>query len=393
MTIYEIPEISDGVFLVGVKDWDRRMFDALIPLPHGTSYNSYLVKGKDGVALVDTVNPGFEDELVARINQVGELEEIEYIVMNHAEPDHAGAIPRLMELNDDAILVCTEKGGEFAERYYGIPDERLKIVGDGEEMALGGKTLRFIEAPWLHWPETMFTYLVEDRILFTCDFFGFHTAFGLYSDESESLIPESKKYFGEIMMPYRSMGKKAVDKISGLEIDVIAPSHGPIHRKPQTIVEAYRSWTAGETRKKALVAYTSMWGSTGSMIETMVETLKADGIEVVLYNLENSDVGDIAKDLVDSRAIVLGAPTVLGLMHPLGIYASYLVRMLRPPLKYGVLLSSYGWGAGAGRVAQEILGKTGIELVGALEINWRPDPEELHKVVELGRQLAKKIVS
>lgn len=307
---------------MGVKDWDRRMFDALIPLPHGTTYNSYLVKGREKTALVDTVNPGFESELVDRISQVGELEEIDFVIMNHAEPDHAGSIPDLMKLNRDAILICTEKGGEFAKKYYGVQEERLKTVRDNEEVVLGGKTLRFFEAPWLHWPETMFTYLVEDRILFTCDFFGFHTAFGLYSDESESLIPESKKYFGEIMMPYRAMGKKALDKISGLEIDLIAPSHGPIHRNPETIVDAYRGWTAGETKEKALVAYTSMWGSTKSLIETMVETLRADDVEVALYNLENSDLGDIAKDLVDSRAIVLGAPTVLGLMHPLGIYAS-----------------------------------------------------------------------
>jgi len=391
MTVFNVPEISDGVFLVGVKDWDRRMFDALIPLPHGTTYNSYLVVGEEKTALIDTVNPGFEDEFVQRINQVGDVGDIDYVVMNHAEPDHAGGIPHLMRLNGKALLVTTKKGGEFAKSYYSVPEERLKTVEDGEEIQLGGKTLRFIEAPMLHWPETMFTYLVESGVLFSCDFFGLHTTFGLYSDESEAMITDAKRYFGEIMMPYRAMGKRALEKMGGLEINIIAASHGPVHRKPDAILKAYRGWTAGETREKALMVYTSMWGSTRSLMETMAETLTSSGVEVALYNLENSDIGDIAKDLVDSRAIVLGAPTVLGLMHPLGIYASYLVRMLRPPAKYGVLLSSYGWGAGAGRLAQEILGKTGIELIGAVEVNWRPDSEDLEGVVELADRLVTKL--
>jgi flavorubredoxin len=391
MKKYSIPEISEGVFYVGAKDWNRRLFDALIPLPQGTTYNSYLVKGKEKTALIDTVNPGFENELMEKINQVANLANLDYLIMNHAEPDHAGSIPHIMRASKNATLVTTEKGAKMAQIYYNAPKERIKIVKDGDTIDLGGKTLRFIEAPWLHWPETMFTYLAENKVLFPCDFFGLHTAFGLYDGDVEELIPFAKRYFGEIMMPFRSMGSKALDKIKDLKIDIIAPSHGPIHKNPGRILDAYRKWTAGETRQKAIVVYVSMWKSTEAMVNTMVETLLSEGIEVNLHNLTNADVGDIARDLVDSRAIVLGTPTVVGGMHPLAIYAASLVKVLRPPIKYGVLLSSYGWGGGAVKQALEILGPTKIELVGTVDINGPPSADDHQKVVELGKQLAGKI--
>jgi len=391
MKRYSVPEISEGVYWVGVKDWNRTMFDALIPLPQGTTYNAYLVKGKEKTVLIDTVNPGFEKELGEKIGQVIDLANLDYIVMNHAEPDHAGTIPYIMKVSKEVSLITTEKGVKMAKTYYNVPEKRIKTVKDGDVIELGGKTLRFIEAPWLHWPETMFTYLVDNKILFSCDFFGSHTAFGLYDEDVEELIPLAKRYFGEIMMPFKNMGKKALEKVKELEIEIIAPSHGPVHKNPERILEAYRKWTAGETREKVIIVYVSMWNSTQAMIKTMVETLLSEGIEVSLYNLPTADIGDIARDLVDSRAIVLGTPTVLAGMHPLAIYASYLVKALRPPLKYGAVLSSYGWGGGAPRQALEILGPTKIEVVGTLEINGPPSADDHQKVIEIGKQLSNRI--
>lgn len=391
MQNYNVPQISQDVHYVGVKDWNRRMFDALIPLPQGTTYNSYLVQGEEKTALIDTVNPGFEHELADKVNQVANLADLDYLVMNHAEPDHAGAIPYIMGVSKDARLVTTEKGAKMAEVYYKVPQERITTVQDWDIIDLGGKTLQFIEAPWLHWPETMFTYLVQNKVLFPCDFLGSHTASGFYDDEIEELIPFAQRYFGEIMMPFRKMGAKALEKIGGLDIDIIAPSHGPIHRNPDKILGAYRRWTAGETNEKVVVVYVTMWNSTETMIKTMVETLLAEGIEVSLHNLVNADIGDVAKDLVDSRAIVLGAPTVLGGMHPLAIYASHLVRALRPPLKYGVVLSSYGWGGGAVKQASEILGPTKIEVVGALEVNGPPSSADHDQIVQIGKRLSTEI--
>ncbi len=391
MERYSVPEISEGVYWVGVKDWNRRVFDALIPLPQGTSYNAYLVRGKEKTVLVDTVNPGFERELDEKIAQVTKPTRLDYVVMNHAEPDHAGSIPYIMGRSRSASLITTEKGAKMAHVYYNVPEKRMKIVKGGDIIDLGGKTLRFIEAPWLHWPETMFTYVVEGKILLPCDFFGSHTAFGLYDEDFEEIIPLAKRYFGEIMMPFRNMGRKALDKVKELEVDVIAPSHGPVYKNPQRILDAYRKWTRGETEQKAIVVYVSMWNFTEAMIKTMVETLLSDGIKVSLYNLVNADVGEIAKDLVDSRGIVLGMSTVLGGMHPLAIYASHLVKALRPPLKYGAILSSYGWSGGAGKQALDFLGRTKIEVVGTLEINGPPSAHDQQRIIEIGRQLSTKI--
>ncbi len=392
MTERNIIKIAENVYWIGVRDWNRRIFDALIPLPKGTSYNAYFVIGGNGKALIDTVNPGFEKDLEDKVRSLARPEEIDYVVMNHAEPDHAGAIPHIMKIAPKAKLVATGRGAKMAQVYYHVPQERVKVVADNEAISLGDKTLRFIEAPMLHWPETMFTYLEEDGILFPCDFFGAHLAGGVYSDEIEDLLVHVQRYWGEIMMPFRAMAQKALHKISTLNIRMIAPSHGPIHRKPELILGAYKRWAAGETRPKATIAYVSMWNSTDAMVKQMAETLVSEGVELVFHNLVVTDIGDLAKDLVDSRAIVLGAPTVLGGAHPLAVYATYLFKALRPPTKFAVVLSSYGWGGGAIRQIQEILGDFKIEIVGALEINGPPTDEHMKRIAEIGKALSDKIL-
>ena len=391
MSWRKIEKISENVYWVGSKDWNRRIFDALIPLPKGTSYNAYLIIGKDKKVLIDTVNPGFEKELEEKIRKLVDPSEIDYVVMNHAEPDHAGAIPYIMAINKKAKLVATNKGARMAQTFYKVSEERIIAVKDQDTISLGDKTLQFIEAPMLHWPETMFTYLREDKILFSCDFFGSHIAKELYDDEVNDLLVHAQRYWGEIMMPFRVMAQKALEKIKDLKVSLIAPSHGPIHRNPERILTAYRKWANGETKRKATIVYVTMWNSVEKMIQPMAETLTSEGIEVALYNLVSADVGEIAKDLVDSKAIVLGAPTVLGGAHPLAVYATYLVKALKPPLKFGAVLSSYGWGGGAIKHVQEVLGQTKIEVVGALEINGPPTDKDVVQIVGLGKALANKI--
>jgi flavorubredoxin len=386
-----VAQISENVYWVGARDWNRRLFDALIPLPHGTTYNSYLVIGKSRRALIDTVNPGFENELEEKIRMITDPGEIDYVVMNHAEPDHAGTIPYMMTINSKAKLVTSAKGAKMAQTFYKVPENRIIAVDDQQTIDLGGKTLQFIEAPMLHWPETMFTYVPENKILFPCDFFGSHIAYGLYDGEVEDLLVHAQRYFGEIMMPFRIMGQKALEKIKNLQIEMIAPSHGPIHKDTERILSAYRKWVNGETKQKAIVVYVTMWKSTEKMIQPMVETLASQGIEIALHNLAVGDIGNVAKDLVDSRAIVLGAPTVLNGAHPLAVYAAYLVKALRPPLKSGVILSSYGWGGGAIKHIQEVLGSTKLEVVGAMEINGPPTESNIKQISEFGNVLAKKI--
>jgi flavorubredoxin len=384
-------EISQNIYWVGVRDWNRRLFDALVPLPKGTTYNSYLVVGTNKKALIDTVNPGFENELDERIRKVVDPSDLDYVIMNHAEPDHAGSIPYMMSINSKAKLITSSKGAKMAQTFYKVPENRIKAVTDGETIDLGGKTLRFIEAPMLHWPETMFTYVPENKILFPCDFFGLHVAEGLYDDEVEDMIIFAQRYFGEIMMPFRFNAQKAMEKIKDLKIDIIAPSHGPIHKNPERILSAYKKWANGETKQKAIIVYVTMWKSTEKMIQAMAETLASEGIEIVRHNLTVADISDVARDLVDSRAIVLGTPTVLGGAHPLAVNATYLVKALRPPTKYAVVLSSYGWGGGAIRHVQEILGPTKMEVVGAVDVNGPPTEKDIQQVIDLGKVLAKKI--
>jgi flavorubredoxin len=391
MKTYNVPELAKDVFWVGVKDWNRKIFDSLIPLPQGTTYNSYLVRGRDKIALVDTVQQGFEAELEAKVGQHADLASLDYLVMNHAEPDHAGSIPFVMEKAKKAVLVTSEKGAKMAQIFHRAPESRIKKVKEGDRIELGGKTLEFVDAPWLHWPETMFTYLIEDKILFSCDFYGTHTAFGTYDDEVPEAVEFAKRYFGEIMMPFRSMGAKGVEKTNKREVALIAPSHGPIWKNPKRILDFYSKWTAGKTEKKVVIAYVSMWNSTDAMAKVMAETLMAEGVEVALFNLVGADIGDLARELVDARAIVLGAPTVLGGMHPLGAYAAFLVKALRPPLKLGAIVSSHGWSGGALKQAGEILGPTGIEIVGAVDVNGPPTDADFAKVAEIGKALAAKM--
>lgn len=391
MGLQNIFKLFDGVYWVGVKDWNRRLFDAFIPLPQGTSYNSYLILGNEKKALIDTVNPGFEKDLEEKIKRIMDPVDIDFIIMNHAEPDHAGAIPYLMEKNKKAILVTTKKGVEMAKVFYKVPQERMKAVSDGDSIELGGKTLLFIEAPMLHWPETMFTYLKEDKILFPCDFFGMHIARGNYDDEVEDLLIHAQKYFGEIMMPFRTMAIKALEKISNLEIQMIAPSHGPIHKNVNKILEAYKKWAYGKTKIKATIIYASMWNSTEKMVNTITKALANEGIEVVMYNLAVTDIGDLIKDLVDSRAVVIGAPTVLGGIHPLAQHAAYILKALRPPIKLGAILSSYGWGGVAAKQIKDLLETLKIEVVGFVEVRGPPSEKDLMNIIEIGKSLANKI--
>lgn len=386
-------ELKRGVHWVGVKDWGRRLFDGLIPLPHGTSYNAYLVKGSAKTALVDSVNPGFEGELLDKIRIIADPAALDYVVMNHAEPDHAGSIPVVLAASPKAQLVLTAKGADMAARYFHVPNDRMQIVKDGDTLDLGGKTLRFVDAPFLHWPETMFTYVVEDKVLFPCDFLGAHTAAGVYDDEVADLAVRAQMYFGEIMMPFRKAGERAMKKLADLPIDLIAPSHGPLWRHPERILNLYRKWTAGETLPKVVLAYVSMWGSTERLVRIAAETLLDAGIHVAVHELAHVDVGDLAGDLVDARAIVLGAPTVLGGLHPAALNAVNLVKALRPPLRYAAVLSSYGWGGGALRQAGEILGPTGIEVVGAVEIHGAPDADAEAQAAALATEIAARVRS
>jgi flavorubredoxin len=391
MKRYVVPRIAEGVFSVGVRDRDRRMFDAFVPLPAGTSYNSYLVLGKKKHALVDTVDRGFEGELLGKMEQLSDMPGLDYVIMNHAEPDHAGAIPAVMEAAPKALLVASHRGAHMAKTFFHVPDGRILLVKEGDMLDLGGLTLSFIEAPMLHWPETMFTYLREEGVIFSCDFFGAHTSSGICDEDVDDIQHMAKRYFGQVMMPFRSQGKKAIERLAGMNLRVIAPGHGPVYKNPKKVLDAYRLWTSGITEEKALVAYVSMWSSTAAIAGALAEELTAEGIDVKVHNLALSDPGELAADLVDSRALAIGSPTFHGGLHPLAIQFMNTVRSLGPPARCGAFFGSYGWAGGAMKAASEFFAHLGIEMAGGLEIHGPPQEKDMLAAADLGRQLAGKI--
>jgi len=392
-TTETVNELMPSVYWVGVEDWNRRIFDALIPLPMGTSYNAYLVVGKERIALVDTVQNNFADEMLQKIGKVVDPEKIDYLVMNHAEPDHAGAIPRVMAVAKNAKLVVTKIGVDMAQVFYDVLPDRTIIVKEGDTLDLGAKTLRFIDAPWLHWPETMFTYCLEDKVLFPCDFFGAHMAKSkLYDDEvGDIVLPEAKRYYAEIMMPFPVAIQRALDKVKNLELKMIAPSHGPIYRNPKRILDAYEKWARGPLLSKAVVIYVTMWGATETLEKAIVKSISSEGVETVPYNLLVADISHVMRDLVDASAIVMGAPTVLNGAHPLAIMMTEIIRAIKPRAKLVALFGSYGWGRGAVKMMTDRLQQSGFEIIETLEVRGPPKKEDLEKAVNLGKHVAQKI--
>jgi flavorubredoxin len=344
-------QIKTNVYWIGAIDWDRRLFDALIPLPDGTSYNSYLVQGSHKVALIDTVDPTMTEVLMAYLENVPV---IDYVIANHAEQDHAGSIPQVLEKYPDAKVVTTPKGRDLLVALLLIPEDRFITVSDGETLSLGGKTLEFIHAPWVHWPETMLTYLREDKILFPCDLFGSHLATtDLYIANEGQVYEAAKRYFAEIMMPFRTSIEKHLEKLNGYKIDIIAPSHGPMYDKASFIMEAYRNWVSGPPKNIVVLPYISMHGSTQKMVEYFVGALAGKGVTVKQFNLAATDIGKLAMALVDAATMVIGTPTVLVGPHPNIAHAAFLANALRPRLQFISIIGSYGWG---GKAVEQLAG-------------------------------------
>ncbi|MBU0491395.1 MAG: FprA family A-type flavoprotein [Chloroflexi bacterium] len=337
--------ISPGVYWVGAVDWDRRLFDALIPLPDGTSYNAYLIQGSEKTALLDSVDPRMQDVLLDRLDG---MPSIDYVVAHHAEPDHSGAIPAVLERYPAAKVLTNPRCKGMLMDTLLIPEDRFITVEDGETVSLGDKTLKFVYMPWVHWPETMVSYLQEDRILFTCDFFGSHIATtDLYVTDEPRVYEAAKRYYAEIMMPFRKVIEKNLAKLADYDIAMIAPSHGPIYNQPAFILDAYREWVTADPKNIVVLPYISMWGSTKAMVDHLVDALIERGVAVELFNLAVTDVGKLAMALVDAATIVVGTPTVLTGAHPGVVYAAYLANALRPKLRFASIVGSYGWGGKA----------------------------------------------
>jgi len=381
-------EIIPGVHYVGAPDFDRRLFDALIPLPDGTSYNAYLVQGRDKTVLVDTVEPEKIDVLRSYLENVPR---IDYVVSNHTEQDHSGSLPWVLERYPMARLLSSEPAKALLADHLGLDPAQIRTVADGERLDLGGRTLRFIYTPWVHWPETMSTYLEEDKILFSCDWFGAHLAqTGLFSDCSDCILGEAKRYYAEIMMPFRKIVQKNLDKIKDLDIRLIAPSHGPIHRDPATIIQAYRDWTDDMPHNAVVVPWVTMHGSTKTMVERLTAGLVARGISVFPFNMASADIGQLAMALVDAATLVVATPTVHVGPHPMVFNAVVLANALRPKARFASIIGSYGWAGKMPETVKAAMPNLKVEMLPSVIAKGLPKPADLEAIDALAAAIEAK---
>lgn len=379
--------IKEGIYWMGAIDWDRRLFDSLIPLPDGTSYNAYLIQGKDKVALMDTVDTSMMDVLMYQLEGI---KNIDYVVAHHVEQDHSGSIPQVLGKYKNARVLVSKKGKGMLMDLLKIPEERLITVEDGETLSLGGKTLEFIYTPWVHWPETMSTFIKEDRIVFTGDFFGSHIATSdLYVTNEGKVYEAAKRYYAEILMPFLGIIKKHLEKIKSLAIDLIAPSHGPIYNRPSFIIDAYLEWVSDLPKNVVVIPYTSMHGSTKKMVEYMVSALAEKGVIVYQFDLTATDLGKLAISLVEAATIVIGTPTMLTGCHPNVFSACYLVNVLRPKLKFASIIGSYGWSSRAAEQISNLIPKK-MEILEPVLCRGYPRDEDFKALDKLAATIVEK---
>jgi len=381
-------KIKEHIYWMGSVDWDSRLFDSLIPLPDGTSYNAYLIEGSEKTVLIDTVDPPMANELLTQLEGVPK---IDYVVSQHAEQDHSGTIPQVLEKYPDAKLISTPKAKGILSDLLKIPEEVFITVKDGETLSLGDKTLKFIHAPWVHWPETMVTYLEEERILFSCDFFGSHIATtDLFVTDEGRVYEAAKRYFAEIMMPFRNVIKKNLEKLASYDIEMIAPSHGQIFPRPAFIMDAYRDWTLGSPQNTVVLPYVTMHESTKQMVEHFVAALVKKGVKVELFNLAVTDIGKLAMALVDAATIVVGTPTVLAGPHPYAAYATFLANALRPNTKYLSIIGSYGWGGKTVETLAGMIPNLKVEVLNPVLCKGVPSEDAFKELDELAAAIAQK---
>lgn len=369
-------------------DWDRRLFDSLIPLPDGTSYNAYLINGSEKVALLDTIDPSMTYVLMGQLKDVPK---IDYIVVHHVEQDHSGSVPFVLEKYKDAKVIISSRGKDMLIDHLLVPEERIITVNDGETLSLGDKTLKFIYTPWVHWPETMATYLVEDMILFTCDFFGSHLATNnLYANDKDRVYESAKRYYAEIMMPFRATIKNNIEKINAYEISIIAPSHGPIYNEPSFIIDAYKDWISDTPKNIVVIPYISMHNSTKQMVEYFIDSLTNRNVYVERFDLSAVDLGKLAMSLVDAATIVIGTPTVLAGPHPNVVYAAHLCNALRPKLKFASIIGSYGWGGKTVEYIEGMLSNLKVEVLKPVICKGLPREENLKALDDLAELISEK---
>lgn len=385
-----VRKITDGVYNVGVIDWDRKLFDELIPLPDGTSYNAYVVFGSEKTALIDTSDPITLVEFFSSLDRAG-VKKIDYLISNHAEQDHSGLIPEVLKRFPTLKIVTNAKCKEFLLVHLNLQESDFITIADGETLSLGDKTLRFFISPWVHWPETMFTFLVEQKVLFSCDFLGSHFATAEpFCDDSQRIFRAAKRYYAEIMMPFRAFVKKHLQKVKTLEVAIICPSHGPSYKNPRFIVDAYECWVSDLTEPKVVIPFVSMHGSTKAAVDYLIDSFTKKGMEVIPLNMAKKDLGELAIEIVDASTLLFGIPTMLLAPQPQMLYTLALINALKPKTKYLALVNSYGWASKVPEIARSFLSNLAAEWFDPLQIRGFPTEKDFEALETLSQKIVAK---
>jgi len=388
-------EITEGIYWLGVIDWNVRDFHGYSTY-QGTTYNSYLIMDEK-ITLIDAVKKEFADELLANISQIVDPKKIDYVISNHTEMDHSGGLPRVMhKIGEDKPLYCSKMGQKNLSKHF--PQKwNFQPVENGGELSLGNRTLTFLETRMLHWPDSMFTYVKEDRLLFSSDAFGQHYA-GLerFDDQmGDAIMPHAKKYFANILLLYAPLILKLVEKVTemGLAIDMICPDHGILWRKdPSKIINAYVEWSTQKPKRKAIVVYDTMWHSTEAMGEAIVNALGEEGVDARLMHLRNCHRSDVMTEVLDAGAIIVGSPTLNnGLFPTISDFLTYM-KGLKPLNKVGAAFGSYGWSGEAAKLVTKELEQMKFDIIDpGVRIQYVPDDKSLDACRELAKKIAEAL--
>ncbi len=388
-------ELAKDIYWVGVVDWNIRDFHGYIT-QRGSSYNAYLIRD-DKVALIDTVKNIFSDDLVRNVREIIDPKKIDYIIINHVEMDHSSSLPLMAKLCENATIIASERGKDAIAEHYGT-DIKVQTVKSGDEIKLGRRTLKFLDATMLHWPDSMFTYIVEDKILMPNDAFGQHLASTQrFDDEVDEhvLMEEATTYYANILMLLGPLIAKKIQEVvqMGLVCCMIAPSHGIIWRKdPMKIIQAYSEWAAGKAKKKIAIVYDTMWGSTDKMARAIAHGASHGGVEVKLLKMRASNNTEAMTEILDAKVVFVGSPTLNNGMFPtISSFLTYAVG-LKPKDKIWSFFGSFGWGGGAVRAMAEMARKAGFQVrEGGPEVKFVPDEDDLDACFEFGKKIAAEI--
>jgi len=386
-------KLRDGIDWVGYVDWTLRDFHSYVTT-RGATYNAYLVRDEK-TALVDAVKAQFVDRLLANVSALVALDNVDYVICNHAEPDHSGGLTRVMKALPNATLVCDAKCAQILSAYYDTTDWKMQIVSTGDTLSLGKRSFTFVETPMAHWPDSMCTYVPEEKLLFSMDAFGQHYASsGRFDDEvnMQEVMAEAKKYYANILMLYGKPVARALAAAGSLDIEMIAPAHGIIWRSHiDEILSAYQDWVVCKPKPKVLVIYDTMWESTRRMAEAIVEGASVEGVQVKSLFVRASGITEIATEVLDAAAIAFGSATLnMGMMPMMGAALTYL-KGLKPEGKAGFAFGSFGWGKGGPEAIHEYLKTMRFDILREpLKRKWRPSEDALSECREAGKLLADK---